>query len=349
MQFSYAQLAILAMALGVASAAPTMNLSGVETRDADRIHFRQLIHDRKTSDDDDSSSSSGAKATTTKKSSKSSKTSTKASASKATGSSSFNSSGSSGSNSSSAAASTITSSASSSNASTGTTGNSMPASSGSSALSAVQTIAAGESFDGGMFVYDRGVSCTGQSEGGDSDAVFQIEAGGSLSNVIIGANQIEGVHCQGGCTLTNVWWSAVCEDAFTIKKQDAGKTTTISGGGAFGADDKVLQHNGAGTLSVSDFTVDTFGKLYRSCGNCDSMYERHVIMDSVTATSGSELAGINYNYGDTATFTNIVATDVDDICVEYTGTDDNNEEPTEYKTGADGTYCIYSTSDVTSS
>ena len=35
--------------------------------------------------------------------------------------------------------------------------------------------------------------------------------------------------------------SAVCEDAFTIKKQSDGETTTIKGGGAFGAEDKVLQ------------------------------------------------------------------------------------------------------------
>jgi len=140
-------------------------------------------------------------------------------------------------------------------------------------------------------MYDRGVSCEGQTEGGDSDAVFELEDGATLSNVIIGPNQMEGVHCFGACTLNNVWWSAVCEDAFTVKEQDAGETTTITGGGAFGADDKVLQHNGGGTISVSGFTVDTFGKLYRSCGNCDTMYERHVIMDDITATSGSELAG----------------------------------------------------------
>ncbi|KAI1880187.1 hypothetical protein JX265_001808 [Neoarthrinium moseri] len=223
---------------------------------------------------------------------------------------------------------------------------SVPASSGSSALSAPKTIAAGEAFDGGMFVYDRGVSCEGQSEGGDSDAVFQIENGGTLSNVIIGPNQMEGVHCQGACTLENVWWSAVCEDAFTIKSQEAGETTYIKGGGAFGADDKVLQHNGGGTLSVSDFTVETFGKLYRSCGNCKTMYERHVIMSGITATSGKQLAGINTNYGDTATFTNIAVSGVDDICVKYTGTDDNSQEPTENGSGADGTYCIYSESDI---
>lgn len=57
----------------------------------------------------------------------------------------------------------------------GSSGGSIPASSGTSALEAVQTIAAGESFDGGMFVYDRGQDCSGQAEGGDSDAVFILE------------------------------------------------------------------------------------------------------------------------------------------------------------------------------
>jgi hypothetical protein len=89
-------------------------------------------------------------------------------------------------------------------------------------LIAAQTIAAGGSFDGGMIMFDRGVSCTGQSEGGDSDAVFNTEEGDSLSNVITGPNQIEGVHCQGACALTNVWWPAVCENAFSAKVQAAG-------------------------------------------------------------------------------------------------------------------------------
>jgi hypothetical protein len=96
---------------------------------------------------------------------------------------------------------------------------------------------------------------------------------------------------MGACKLTNVWWSAVCEDAFTIKKQEAGETTTISGGGAFGAEDKVLQHNGGGTMEVSGFTVDNFGKLYRSCGNCKTQAERHVIFSDITASEGKTLAG----------------------------------------------------------
>ncbi|KAL9060948.1 MAG: hypothetical protein Q9162_000392 [Coniocarpon cinnabarinum] len=224
-------------------------------------------------------------------------------------------------------------------------GGGLPASSGTSVLKAVQTVASGDSFDGGMKMFDRGVSCTGQAEGGDSDAVFMIENGGTLSNVIIGPNQIEGVHCEGDCTLNNVWWSAVCEDAFTIKEQADGETTKITGGGAFGAEDKVLQHNGGGTLSVSGFTVSDFGKLYRSCGNCKSMPTRHVILDNITAKSGSELAGINSNYDDTATLTNIKVSGVDDICVTYTG-NTNGDEPKENGSGPNAN-CIYSTSDIT--
>ena len=99
--------------------------------------------------------------------------------------------------------------------------------------------------------------------------------------------------------------------------------------------------------SVSGFTVDDFGKLYRSCGNCDTMYERHVIFDDITASSGSKLAGINSNYGDTATFTNIKASDVEDICTEYEG-NETGDEPEEISSGPSD-YCIYSNSDISSS
>ncbi|KAK0129060.1 hypothetical protein ONS95_001001 [Cadophora gregata] len=230
---------------------------------------------------------------------------------------------------------------------TSSSGGSLPPSSGTSVLSVVQTIAAGESFDGGMFTFDRGVSCTGQAEGGGSDAVFQIENGGSISNVIIGKNQIEGIHCQGNCKLINVWWEDVCEDAFTIKKQDAGETSTITGGGAFGAEDKVLQHNGAGTLSVTGFTVGNFGKLYRACGNCATTAERHVILDDITATDGDVLAGVNGNFGDTATITNSKLSGVKSVCTNFEGVSKGNE-PSEISEGADGKVCIFG-SDVVSS
>ncbi len=109
----------------------------------------------------------------------------------------------------------------------------------------------------------------------------------------------------------------------------------------------MLQHNGAGTMSVSDFTVDTFGKLYRACGNCKNSYERHVIMDGITATDGDLLAGINSNFGDTATITNSKASGVKEICTRFQGVE-SGSEPTEIGSGADGTSCIFG-SDVVSS
>lgn len=42
---------------------------------------------------------------------------------------------------------------------------------------------------------------------------------------------------------------------------------------------------------MSGFTVEDFGKLYRACGNCDSMYERHVVISDVTASNGDLIAG----------------------------------------------------------
>jgi hypothetical protein len=142
---------------------------------------------------------------------------------------------------------------------------------------------------------------------------------------LIGPNQIEGVHCNGGCTLTNVWWDAVCEDAFSIKLQEDGETTTINGGGATGADDKVIQHNGGGTVIINDFTVSDFGKLYRSCGNCDDMPDRHVQISGGSASSGDILVGINSNMGDTASISGMTVTDVESECIDFEGVTDGSE------------------------
>ena len=91
----------------------------------------------------------------------------------------------------------------------------IPASKGSVTYKKVQEVSG--TFDGGMKTYGRGVSCTGQAEGGDADAVFLVKSGGTLKNAIIGKDQIEGVHCEGPCTIENVWWVDVCEDALSIK------------------------------------------------------------------------------------------------------------------------------------
>lgn len=101
-------------------------------------------------------------------------------------------------------------------------------------------------------------------------------------------------------------------DALTI---EGNGNAQVTGGGAKGAEDKVVQHNGRGTVTIDGFTVVDFGKLYRSCGNCQNNGgPRKVIIKNVKAYNGKVLAGINANFGDTATITGTCATSVKTIC-----------------------------------
>jgi hypothetical protein len=201
--------------------------------------------------------------------------------------------------------------------------------------------------DGGM----RRYCCIGDGSQEESqDPMFQLAPGATLSNVIIGAPAGDGVHCTGPCTLRNVWWEDVGEDAATFRGSGS-PTFLVDGGGARAAGDKVFQHNGAGTLTVQNFQVSNFGTFYRSCGNCSTQYQRNVVIRNVTLTRpGDTVAGVNVNYGDTARFTGI--TIVNDpsramvICRKYIG-NNSGDEPTQVGTGADGTNCIYSSSDIT--
>ncbi|KAI5898174.1 polysaccharide lyase family 3 protein [Schizophyllum commune H4-8] len=185
--------------------------------------------------------------------------------------------------------------------------------------SKVIEVKAGEVYDGGWKKFDRGSgACNGQKEGDWEDAVFYLHEGATLKNVIIGANQAEGVHCTGHCTLEFVWFEDVCEDAITIKNDKAGSDTWIVGGGAYHAEDKIVQHNGCGTVNIINFYAKDYGKLYRSCGNCSKQCKRTVNIQGVEARDGGELAGINKKYGDKATITD-VCTDAKHACVLYNG------------------------------
>ncbi|MFG2102584.1 pectate lyase [Micromonospora echinaurantiaca] len=206
------------------------------------------------------------------------------------------------------------------------------------------TIPVSGTFDGGLRRY-YGIGDGGQSE--SQDPMFVLAAGATLRNVVIGAPAGDGVHCEGNCTLVNVWWEDVGEDAATFR---GGTTYTVDGGGARSASDKVFQHNGSGTVYIRNFRVENAGKLYRACGNCSTSYQRHVVLDNVTATSTKALAGINTNWGDTARFSRITILNDPDrrtvICEKYIGVP-KGDEPTKIGEGADGVNCLYASSDIT--
>ncbi|KAF1851571.1 polysaccharide lyase family 3 protein [Cucurbitaria berberidis CBS 394.84] len=167
--------------------------------------------------------------------------------------------------------------------------------------------------------YSRGRKCNSDQDTGSANAVFILENGASISNVIIGADSLEGVHCKGSCTLTNVWFRDVCEDAISLIGNG---NVLIVGGGAQEAKDKVIQHNAVGTVTIRGFTVVNSGKLYRSCGDCtnnQAKSPRNVIVENVRAFGmTSDLVGINSNFGDTATISGSCGT-TKKVCSEYKG------------------------------
>ena len=207
-----------------------------------------------------------------------------------------------------------------------------------------KTVSVSKDYDGKLqrFVSD---GLGDGTQGEDQLPLFELADGATLENVIIGAPAADGIHCAGTCTLKNVWWEDVGEDAATLKGSSSSQVMTVDCGGAKSASDKVFQHNGPGTMKISNFFVSNFGKLYRSCGNCSKQFARHVIFSGIRGEGGSILAGVNANYGDSATFSNIQVPSSTVICERYTG-NDTGAEPPKLGAGADGKVCIYTPSDI---
>jgi hypothetical protein len=224
-----------------------------------------------------------------------------------------------------------------------------PTPSGSQAVT--KTISVSGTKDYGMKrLYGSGdLGTGGQDE--DQGPLLELADGAVLKNVVIGSPAADGIHCLGSCTLQNVWWEDVGEDAATFQGKSSSSVYTVTGGGARKASDKVFQFNGAGKLTVTQFQVEDFGKLVRSCGNCKTQYKRTISVSDVDVTApGKAIVGINQNYGDTATLSKVRIHDDSSRkikpCVRYEG-NSTGEEPTEIGSGPDGTYCRYSASDIT--
>jgi hypothetical protein len=217
-------------------------------------------------------------------------------------------------------------------------------------VTVTSTIRLTGAFDGGGRRYRGAGALGGDGDGEGKEPIFQLADGVTLSNVVIGVPAADGVHCLGSCTLRNIVWEDVQDDAATFKGTAADQTMVVDGGRARKASDKVFQHNGPGTMIIRDFEVEDFGKLYRSCGNCSRQYARHVRIENVTATApGATLAGINANYGDTASFSNITIRNDPghriDICQRYTG-NSVGAEPGKVGSGS-GAGCSYTTANIT--
>ncbi|KAL4100162.1 hypothetical protein PRIC1_007957 [Phytophthora ramorum] len=224
-----------------------------------------------------------------------------------------------------------------------------PASTGTVQYSAAYTVKAGEVFDGKMQTFERSdISCEGQTESGSSTAVFLVEAGGTLKNAIIGKNQMEGVHCdKHDCIIENVWWDDVCEDALSVKGGSASSVTKVIGGGARYADDKVIQHNGYGTVEIDGFYGEDISKLYRSCGTCGDKARKVSVSNVYVVNPGNAVVTVNKNWNDEATLSNIwIKSSKSTVKVCQWSQGNANGEPTILGNGPSAPLCQYSESDV---
>ncbi|MET9862907.1 pectate lyase [Streptomyces smyrnaeus] len=213
-----------------------------------------------------------------------------------------------------------------------------------------ETIPVSGTYDGEMKRFYGEGDLGGGDQGEGKDPIFKLEDGAVLKNVVLGKPASDGVHCMGSCTLENVWWEDVGEDAASFKGDSSSARYTVTGGGARKADDKVFQFNGAGSLTVSGFQVSDFGKLVRSCGNCSTQHKRSITVKNVDITApGKSIVGVNANYGDTATLRDVrIHGDSGkkiEPCVRYQG-NDTGDEPEKIGSGPDGTTCRYSESDI---
>ncbi|MFC4311274.1 pectate lyase [Steroidobacter flavus] len=186
-------------------------------------------------------------------------------------------------------------------------------------LTATQVVPAGTVFDGGNKRYN--LSGGSQSEG--QPAVFDVQEGGTIRNVIIGPLAADGIHCLGNCTLERVWWEDIGEDAATALGP-AGTVMNITCGAAYQGSDKTFQFNGRGEMRISNFFVANAGKLVRSCGDCTGNGgPRRIFVNNVITRDVSTIVGINTNFGDVATIRNLTlnnsGTSKTKICQVYKG------------------------------
>ncbi|RLN91652.1 hypothetical protein BBJ28_00006466 [Nothophytophthora sp. Chile5] len=208
-----------------------------------------------------------------------------------------------------------------------------------------QTVAAGVSFDGGLQSYQRSdVVYDASADLASADAVFVVEAGGTLQNVIISGGG--GVFCAtNDCAFVNVWFEDSVQAAVVVNSGTG--TTTVTGGGAKSAAQRVVFGQSSGTVVISGgFYMEDSAVLFESCSICGPA-KRTVVVDGVVSVDPTaELVRVNENYNDMATISNatIVTTAADyTVCTYY----DAGDDPVQVGSGANASVCAYTSTSVT--
>lgn len=200
-------------------------------------------------------------------------------------------------------------------------------------------------YDGKGALHEGNLEDCSAGDQDSNDPILDVADGGSVKNVIFGKRVGDGIHCNGSCTIENVWFQYVCDDAITMLG-GSGKTMTIRDSGFKNARDKTIQHNGTGsTVVIDNVYVETAGKLYRSCGDGCSGGSRSAKISNVTAIAVNQIAGVSTN--DKATLSNICSYRTPIMCANYKPGSDSDAT-----NGANGTSegptsnCVYKATDI---
>uniref|UniRef100_A0A915D2T7 Probable pectate lyase F n=1 Tax=Ditylenchus dipsaci TaxID=166011 RepID=A0A915D2T7_9BILA len=236
-----------------------------------------------------------------------------------------------------------------------------PDATGNITVNATVFVDAGQTFDCNLTRFIPNPKLLGDgSQKERQKAVFVLRDEATLKNCIIGAapgteGSADGVHCMGaGCTVDNVWFENVGEDAITLYGINSSDIVyNIQNCGARDSSDKIIQFDGKGTANIKNFWADTFARFMRSCGKCPNQYERHIVLNNITAYNGEAgqfIVGVNTNYNDSATITGLTLGGASAHkvwpCKRFKGSI-KSEPVSDKNPGPDDKYCIYDPNDVT--
>ncbi|HEY4012388.1 MAG TPA: pectate lyase [Polyangiaceae bacterium] len=186
-------------------------------------------------------------------------------------------------------------------------------------------------YDGKMALHEGNLNDCTTGDQSSTTPIMEVADGGTVKNVVFGTHVGDGIHCLGSCTIDNVWFPFICDDAVTMLG-GSGKTMTLTNSGFKNARDKTIQHNGDGSTVVIDTVYSNVaGKLYRSCGQgCSSSAKRTAKISNVIAIGVDQVAGVSTN--DHVTLSNICTYQSGQICKTY-----QPGSETESTAGANGT------------
>ncbi|KAE8893736.1 hypothetical protein PF010_g4575 [Phytophthora fragariae] len=219
-----------------------------------------------------------------------------------------------------------------------------PTSKGTVPLARPRVVGPTTPFDGGMKTFKRSnVAFQSGAKMTRANAVFVVQAGGTLSNVIIAGGG--GVFCEThNCALVNVWFRDSIQSALHVNSGTG--ITTITGGGARNVARRVVFGQGSGTVVVSGgFYMENSGRLFESCGTCGPV-KRGVIVDGVVSVNPTaELIRLNQNYNDRGTISKATITTANSlpVCTRFNG----GATPRKIGNGASPPVCSYSKAAVT--